>query len=215
MAQAALGGDPCSRFAAVVAACRGGLREGPSQATPAPAAGAPTPGAPPTFGTAPGVGPEVTTTTFEEAERLVQWTMTPSERAQAAGSWRRSLAPLMERRTGPRKVELPETVAPATRWNPLLVAPEAGPQQDRFVRSPVDPGPLPSDDAAIAYAPVSQLSRWIESRKLTSERLTNIYLDRIARFDGRLRAIITLTRDHALERRGADKARKRGHRSAA
>jgi Asp-tRNA(Asn)/Glu-tRNA(Gln) amidotransferase A subunit family amidase len=124
--------------------------------------------------------------------------MTPAERAQAAGSWRRSLAPLMERRTGPRKVALPETVAPATRWNPLLVAPEAGPDRDRFVRAAGDPGPLPSDDAAIAYAPVTHLSRWIESRKLTSERLTRIYLDRVERYDGQLRAIITLTRDLAL-----------------
>jgi Asp-tRNA(Asn)/Glu-tRNA(Gln) amidotransferase A subunit family amidase len=193
-------------LAAIIAACRGGVSEGQSPTTPAPAAGpgsptagAATPGAPPTFGTAPGVGPEVTPATFEEAERLVQWTMTPAERTQAAGSWRRSLAPLIERRTGPRKVELPDTVAPATRWNPLLVAPEAGPKQDRFVRAETGArAQLPTDEAAIAFAPVSQLSRWIESRQLTSERLAGIYLDRIARFDGRLRAVITVTRDHAL-----------------
>src|SRR4051795_6763894 len=191
---------------AIIAACRGGVSEGQSPTTPAPAAGpgsptagAATPGAPPTFGTAPGVGPEVTPATFEEAERLVQWTMTPAERTQAAGSWRRSLAPLMERRTGPRKVELPDTVAPATRWNPLLIAPEAGPKQDRFVRAETGARTqLPTDEAAIAFAPVSQLSRWIESRQLTSERLAGIYLDRIARFDDRLRAVITVTRDHAL-----------------
>ena len=73
-----------------------------------------------------------------------------------------------------------------------------GQTRDRFVRAPGDPGPLPGDDAAIAYAPVTRLSRWIESRKLTSERLTRIYLDRIERFDGRLRSVITLTRDLAL-----------------
>ena len=112
-------------LAAAIAACRGSLSEGrPPTATP-PAPGAPPPGAPPTFGTAPGAGPEVAAATFEEAERLTQVTMTPAERAQAAGSWRRSLAPLLERRTGPRRVELPETVAPATRWNPLLMAPAA------------------------------------------------------------------------------------------
>ena len=33
-------------------------------------------------------------------------------------------------------------------------------------------GPLPANDADIAFAPVTQLSRWIETRKLTSERLT-------------------------------------------
>jgi Asp-tRNA(Asn)/Glu-tRNA(Gln) amidotransferase A subunit family amidase len=80
------------------------------------------------------------------------------------------------------------------------------PKQDRFVRTPGDPGPVPGTDDAIAYAPVAHLSRWIEARRITSERLTTIYLDRIARFDGRLRAIITLTRDHALERaRQADR----------
>src|SRR3954453_21296634 len=97
-------------LAAIIAACRGGVSEGQSPTTPAPQpgpgpppAGAATPGPPPTFGTAPGVGPEVTPATFEEAERLVQWTMTPAERAQAAGSWRRSLAALMEGRTRPRE----------------------------------------------------------------------------------------------------------------
>ncbi len=44
-------------------------------------------------------------------------------------------------------------------------------------------GPLPANDEDIAYAPVSSLSRWVKTRKLASERLTNIYLERIARFD--------------------------------
>src|SRR5215468_2815120 len=48
----------------------------------------PTPGAPPAFGTAPEVGPEVTTTTFAEAEKLMQFELTASERSVAAESWR-------------------------------------------------------------------------------------------------------------------------------
>jgi Asp-tRNA(Asn)/Glu-tRNA(Gln) amidotransferase A subunit family amidase len=59
---------------------------------------------------------------------------------------------------------------------------------------------LPSSDDDIAFAPVTQLSRWIESRKLTSERLTNIYLSRIQRLNPKIRSVITLTRDHALAR---------------
>jgi Asp-tRNA(Asn)/Glu-tRNA(Gln) amidotransferase A subunit family amidase len=46
---------------------------------------------------------------------------------------------------------------------------------------------------------VTRLSGWIETRKLTSARLTRIYLDRIQRFDGRLRAVITVTRDVAMQ----------------
>src|SRR5271168_4186106 len=68
-----------------------------------------TPGAPPAFGTAPAVGPEVTATTFVEAEKLVQLTLTEKDRAQAAGNWRSAMAPLYERRVGPRKIEIPTT----------------------------------------------------------------------------------------------------------
>jgi len=74
----------------------------------------------------------------------------------------------------------------------------APPQRDRFVRSHADPGPLPTNDEDIAYSSVSQLSRWIERRQLSSGRLTNIYLRRIEQFDPKLRCVITVTRDLAL-----------------
>ena len=159
----------------------------------------PTAGAPPTFGTLPPAGPEVTTNTFAEAEKLAQVTMTPAERTMAAATWRKTIAPMLERRTGPRKVALEPEVSPATKWTPIESRGHTPPTRDRFVRAAGDPGPLPANDADIAFAPVTKLSRWIEKRALTSERLTNIYLDRIARFDSKLHCIITLTRDHALE----------------
>jgi Asp-tRNA(Asn)/Glu-tRNA(Gln) amidotransferase A subunit family amidase len=158
----------------------------------------PTPGAPPAFGTAPPIGPEVSPTTFAEAEKLVQVAMTERDHAQAAQNWRNSMAALYERRTGPRKVELGSTLAPYSQWNPVLPGHKGMPERDRFVRGNADAGPLPSDDADIAFAPVWKLSKWIQSRKLSSERLTNIYLARIERFDPKLRCVITLTRDLAL-----------------
>jgi Asp-tRNA(Asn)/Glu-tRNA(Gln) amidotransferase A subunit family amidase len=130
----------------------------------------------------------------------MQVTMTPAERQQAASSWRTSLAQYFERRTGPRKVAITDTDAPGTLWNPMLPGIAAVPVKDRFVRSKADGAPLPSTDEAIAFAPVTQLSRWIESHQLTSERLTNIYLSRIDRLDGKIRSIITLTKDPALQR---------------
>src|ERR1700689_595116 len=123
----------------------------------------PPPGAPPAFGTAPEAGPPVSTATFAEAEKLVQVEMTPAEREMAAGSWRRTLASLYERRTGPGKFPLDPSVAPATRWDPVLPNLKAGPDRDRFVRTRTDPGALPANDADIAFAPLTQLSRWIES----------------------------------------------------
>jgi Asp-tRNA(Asn)/Glu-tRNA(Gln) amidotransferase A subunit family amidase len=52
---------------------------------------------------------------------------------------------------------------------------------------------------AIAFAPLWKLSRWVETRKISSERLTQIYLERIKKFDPKLRCVITLTRDLALK----------------
>lgn len=159
-----------------------------------------TPGAPPAFGTAPPVGPEVDGATFRVAEKLVQVEMTEADRAEAASNWRMQMAPMLERRVGPRKVRLGATLAPATQWNPALPGMVTGePKTSRFVRSADPHLPLPASEEEIAYAPVHQLSRWIENRQLTSERLTKIYLHRMERFDGKLRCVITPTGEHALE----------------
>src|SRR5438094_1832139 len=156
------------------------------------------PGAPPAFGTGPAVGPQVSPTTFAEAEKLVQVQLTTADRALAAQSWRANLASLYERRTGPRTVALEPLLAPFSRYHSVLPGQPSGPQRDQFIRSKSDPGPLPASDRDIAFAPVTQLSRWIEQRQLTSERLTEIYLRRIEQFDPQLRSVITLLRDLAL-----------------
>jgi Asp-tRNA(Asn)/Glu-tRNA(Gln) amidotransferase A subunit family amidase len=188
-------------------------------ATPAPAApastpgvatpGVATPGAPPPFGATPGFGPAVTPATFAEAEKLMQVTNTPAQRAMMAGSWRVSLASTVERRAGPRKVALAPDLAPATVWKPLDAAGgtgTAGKHGGRFVRSRINPGPLPARDDDIAHSPVTRLARWVETRVITSERLTRIYIERIKRLDPKLRSVITLTEEHALtQARQADR----------
>src|ERR1044071_6247182 len=113
------------------AACR-------NEAPPTNAQSPPTAGAPPTFGTGAGSGPVVTPATFAEAEKLMQVTMTPAERQQAADSWRTSLAQYLERRTGPRKLAIEATDAPATLWNPMLPGLALSSSSDRFVRSKAD-----------------------------------------------------------------------------
>ncbi|HXX16551.1 MAG TPA: amidase [Candidatus Eremiobacteraceae bacterium] len=156
-------------------------------------------GAPPAFGTGPAVGPDVSPATFAEAEKLVQVQLTGSERAQAASSWRGNMASLYERRTGPRKVVLNSTLAPFSRYQSALPGQKMPSTKDHFVRSKADPGPLPTNDEDIAFAPVTKLSKWIEQKKLTSQRLTQIYLQRLEQYNPKLRCVITLTRELALE----------------
>jgi Asp-tRNA(Asn)/Glu-tRNA(Gln) amidotransferase A subunit family amidase len=187
-----------------------------SAATAAAAADAeeqsPPAGTPPAFGTTPAVGPEVTPATFAAAEKLVQVELTQAERAMAAASWRSSMAALYERRVGPRKVKLDSTLAPFSTWNPLLPGHRAPAQQDRFIRSQRDPGPIPAAEAHIALAPLWRLSSWMEARQLGSQRLTNIYLERIEKLAPKLRCVITVTRELALaQAKQADREISSGH----
>ena len=159
-------------------------------ATPPPA-----PGTPPTFGTAPAVGPKVSATTFAEAEKLVQIELTADERNVAAATWRSTMAALYERRTGPRKVSLEPDLAPASLWSPLLPGITQLPATAEFIRSNADPSPLPRNDEDIAFASVTNSPAGSRPAKITSERLTDIYLARLARFNSTLRCVITLTPD--------------------
>src|ERR1017187_2088177 len=158
----------------------------------------PPPGAPPALGTAPPVGPEVSPASFAEAEKLVQAGLSPAARQMAAGNWRKQMAPVYERRTGPRKLALDPSVAPASHWDPILSGQPGPLTRGRFVRTKSAPVPMPAADQDLAFAPLTQLGRWIETRQLTSERITRLYLDRLERFDPKLRCVVTLTRDLAL-----------------
>ena len=168
-----------------------------------------TPGAPGAFGTAPATGPVVTVETFEQAEKLVQVEMTPKDMAEAAGNWRESMAAVYERRVGPRKLAIPDSVVPATVWNAEAAVLKPGAPmavvESLFVWNSGSEAPLPENDEAIAFAPVTQLSGWIQKKQITSERLTKIYLARLERFNKELNCVITLTADHALKQaRAAD-----------
>ena len=174
------------------------------------------PGTPTAFGTSSPVGAAVTATTFKEAEKLVQVEMTLPHLAQAASNWRMQMAPLYERRTGPRRLALEPELAPATQWNPLLpgaVHPKAdGVDGNNFIRSADTHKSLPANEDDIAFASVAQLSRWIEARQISSVQLAEIYLRRIERFDPKLHCVITLTREHALDQaRRADAEVAAGH----
>lgn len=168
----------------------------PDQANPA------TPGAPPAFGTSPAAGPTVTAQTFAEAEKLVQVQMSPADRTEVAGNWRNSMAAALERRTGPRTLAITDADVPATVFHPLLthnVSPTPdGPVMVESARTDIPTAALPADDVAIAFSTVAQLAHWIETKQLTSTRLTQIYLARLKRYDPELHCVITLTEEHAL-----------------
>ena len=57
----------------------------------------------------------------------------------------------------------------------------------------------PGSSEALAFLTVVELSALIRSRQVSSVELTRLYLERLKRFDGMLKCVVTLTEDVALE----------------
>lgn len=57
---------------------------------------------------------------------------------------------------------------------------------------------LPENLQEVAFFTIPQLASLIKYKKITSEALTQLYIDRIKRYDGQLQSVITLTEELAL-----------------
>ncbi len=58
-------------------------------------------------------------------------------------------------------------------------------------------GTIPSSDEDLAFLPAHRISALTKGRKLTSTRITNIYLDRLKRLNPTLNCVVTLMEDSA------------------
>lgn len=88
---------------------------------------------------------------------------------------------------------------PAIRFDPRLPGVTYPAGDSSFTLSD---GPLPNYDGdvrSLAFLSAVELSRLIHARKVTSEQLTMMYLDRLDTIGRKLNAVVTLTRDLALE----------------
>lgn len=134
----------------------------------------------------------ITEADIEAAERLAGVTYTAHERAQMVDNLEGQIALAKAR----RQVELVNSVPMASRFDPRLPGFVMPTQSGVTVGG--EGAPLPASDTDIAFASLPQLSEWIASGALTSRRLTQIYLDRIARLNPHLHCFATVTADLAL-----------------
>lgn len=108
-----------------------------------------------------------------------------------------------------RAVAMPNHVPMAMRFDPRLPDFAMPHGADALTLSAVT-APLPKADEDIAFAPVTHLSAWIRSGALTSRRLTQIYLDRIAELDPKLECWAQVTPGLALAEADAADALSKG-----
>ena len=105
-----------------------------------------------------------------------------------------------------RTIPIPNSVPPALDFNPVLPGMRFDERRRPSKPSRGEAPDLPENRQELAFWPVSQLSRLLRSRKITSEELTTLYLERLKRFDPELKCVVSLTEELALEQaRRADR----------
>ncbi|HEU4565539.1 MAG TPA: amidase, partial [Gemmatimonadaceae bacterium] len=154
-------------------------------------------------------GVEITTASIAAAAELAGLSFTEEEREMML----EGLQQQARRLDALHAVAIDDAVAPAILFEPLppgraLPAPE---RKRRLVRSPVKARAVPRDLGELAFLPVTELSELVRRRKVTSEQLTRMYLDRLRRHDPLLKCVITLTEERALRQaRAMDEELARG-----
>ena len=139
-------------------------------------------------------GDAITSEQIAQAEWIAGLELTEEERESTALALTRSLEEFRELRA----VDVGYDVPPALSFRPdpgLRPAAEVRRNQAR----PIDwhAMPRPESDEELAFLPVTELSALIRSRAVTSTELTELYLDRLKRFDPMLKCVVTFTEETA------------------
>lgn len=146
---------------------------------------------------------EVTKEIIAQAEAVAGLTFTDEQREEMVEGLNRNLERYVELRT----VELPNSVIPALRFDPVVPGTSLPSEERPLVKSQPQGVEVPEDLADVAFWPVTQLSELIRTRRVSSLDLTRMYLDRLQRHAPTLQCVITLTEELALEQaRRADAA---------
>lgn len=138
---------------------------------------------------------DITQENIANAEVLIGIEFSPAER----DSMNRNLTNYRTGYETMRKQPITNSIAPAIGFNPLphgFVPNQIQEESDWGIPDKVN---LPVKESDIAYLSVAELSSLIKSKKLTSERLTKIYLDRIKTYSDTLQCLITLMETEAMK----------------
>ncbi|HEX4036522.1 MAG TPA: amidase [Acidobacteriaceae bacterium] len=112
-----------------------------------------------------------------------------------------------------RKLDIPNSVAPAFVFDPLPPGAALNTQREKPVYSKAPAAlTVPSNLEDLAFESAMSLGDLVRRRKVSSLALTQMYIARLRRFDPLLHFVITITEDRALAHaREADADLARGH----
>lgn len=156
-----------------------------------------------------GYDERITERTLAEAEKLFGLQFSETERQLILGGpveeaedgfFAKQIASLNKRRAQ----DIPNSLAPATKFDPRLPGVSYAGQDNSVALFPEEIGSMPEDPESIAFASVKQQARWMTTGQITSRELTDIYLARIEKYGDLLECFVTVTAD--IARSQADQA---------
>ncbi|HSA93154.1 MAG TPA: amidase [Terriglobales bacterium] len=110
-----------------------------------------------------------------------------------------------------RKLQLANSVAPSLLFDPVLPGMKFATAKRRMRLSPVSTSAVPKDLEDVAFWSARQLSALVRARKVSSGALTEMYLERLKRYDPLLKFVVAFTEDRAqAQAREADRDLARG-----
>jgi Asp-tRNA(Asn)/Glu-tRNA(Gln) amidotransferase A subunit family amidase len=158
--------------------------------------------------TKPDIKPTVSSASIAVAADVIGLNFTDSERELMAENVAENRSHYEKLRT----VTLENSVAPAFRFDPRLPGMAFPTTRRPFTLANADVPVLPSDLEEVAFWPVTHLAHLIQTRQVSSLALTQMYLERLKRYDPALHCVVTLTEDLALaQARRADSEIANGH----
>lgn len=144
----------------------------------------------------------VTAEMIQQAEWIAGVELKPEQRASAA----RGLTQALRGYKQLREVKLDNSVPPAVLFNPAPAqrAPDHAEPEGRLgLESPERPQ-RPASEDDLAFSPITTLAQLVRTRQISSRELTQLYLDRLRRYDPALKCVINFTEEYAI--RAADQA---------
>jgi Asp-tRNA(Asn)/Glu-tRNA(Gln) amidotransferase A subunit family amidase len=144
---------------------------------------------------------------LQSAEKILGIEFTPQERKMMLAG----LARAQRNYQSLRSYSIPNHVPPAVLFNPIPPGKAFSIEEHPFIFEPDPDIRVPDDREGLAFYPVTALASLLQTGKITSVELTNLYLDRLKRYGGRLECVVTLTEELALRQaRRADEELARG-----
>ena len=98
-----------------------------------------------------------------------------------------------------QKLNLENAVSPSLKFDPIPIGYQFPDQTNGFKLASVSQVNLPANKDDLAFYSIRQLAELIRTRKISSQELTQFYIDRLKKYNPKLLNVVTFTEDLAMK----------------